>query len=86
MTWFLRFTFWFAVGAAASGAGIFVYLLSAVRRVELFPALAGAVVASGVVLLIAVRCIVWAQGRRKRHPAVETILIGEPALETIGTR
>jgi hypothetical protein len=86
VTPFLQFAFWFAVGAIAAGAGITLYLISAIRRVELFPSLSSAVVVSGALLLIAVRCIAWARRREKRQEAVETITIEEPALEMIGTR
>ena len=80
MTKFLQFAFWFAIGAIAAGASITLYLISAIRVVELFPALTGAGVVSGVQLLITARCIAWAQ-RRKRHEAVETITIDDPAFD-----
>ena len=78
MTLFLQFTFWAAIGAIGATVGSTLYLLSAIRRVELFPAITGAFVISGALLLITVGCIAWAQARKKRHPAVETITIDEP--------
>jgi len=35
-------------------------------------------VTPGALLLITVGCIAWAQARKKRPPAVETITIDEP--------
>ncbi len=81
-----QWTFWFAVGAIAAGAAITLHLISALRRVELFPALTSTPVVSGVILLIAVRCVAWARRREKRLDAVETITIREPALDTPGVR
>jgi len=78
MTPFLQFAFWFAVGAIGAGVGSAVYLISAIRQVELFPAVPGMAVVSGVLVLITVRCIAWAQARKKRRPSVETITIDEP--------
>jgi len=78
MTLFLQFTFWAAIGAIGATVGSTLYLISAIRRVELFPAITGAFVISGALLLITVGCIAWAQARKKRHPAVETITIDEP--------
>ena len=76
MTW--PVTFWFAIGAIGAGVGSTVYLLSAIRRVELFPAAPGAAVVSGALLLITVRCVAWSLARKKRQPVVETIVIDEP--------
>ena len=86
MTWLLQFTFWFAIGAIAAGASITLSLISAVRRVELFPAVTGAAVVPAVLLLITVRCIAWAQAPKRRHNAVETITFDEPALHVIEVR
>jgi hypothetical protein len=78
MTPFLQFTFWAAIGAIGATVGSTLYLISAIRRVELFPAFTGAFVTPGALLLITVGCIAWAQARKKRPPAVETITIDEP--------
>jgi hypothetical protein len=75
---FLKFTFWFAIGAIGAGVASTLYLISAIRRVELFPAAPGAAVVSGALLLITVGCIAWAPARKKRRPAVETITIDDP--------
>jgi hypothetical protein len=74
---FLQFVFWLAIGAIGSGAGSALYLISAVRRIELFPALAGAVVVSGLLLAILVRGIAWAQAHKPRREAVETFFIAK---------
>ena len=77
MTTFLRFTFWAAIGAIGATLGSTLYLISAIHSVELFPALTGASVVAGALLLIAVGCIARAQARKKRR-AVETIIIDQP--------
>ncbi len=86
MTWFLKFVFWFAIGAIGSGAGITLYLLSALRRMELFPSVAGAAVVAGLLLLVVVRSIVWLQSPQGRRDVVETFSIEEPALQTMESR
>jgi hypothetical protein len=78
MTKFLQFSFWAAIGAVGATLGCTLYLISAIRRIELFPASTGAFVIPGALVLVTVGCIAWARARKKGHPAVETITIDEP--------
>jgi hypothetical protein len=83
MTWFLRFLLWLSVGTIAFAGAIAVYLFVALRRIELFPAIAGAAVIPAALLLMIIRYISSPRARSGPTEPIETIIIADVPLEVV---
>jgi hypothetical protein len=81
----VRFVLGLVIGCLVVGVSSAIYMLCSIRRIELFPALAGAVAVPAVLVLVAFQCV-WAIRRRKRQAVVQTITVEMPVLDRVWNR